>query len=340
MNHHKHTLTIVIVNWKSRDPLKQCLTSIESNLNQALYEIIIIDNNSLSNSEVEEFSQFQNTQVLRNSKNLGFARAINQGVMIATGHFTLILNPDCMITKNAIEPMITILENDSHIGIVGPLIVQPSGQIVRACRRQHPTLWTLMCEYTLITNLYHQFLELVRLDKWNKKYRQNGLTYCIQGSCLLVRTKQFIELGLFDERIPLYLDDMDLCLRYEKSGSLIYYHADSKIIHEGRQSIKNMRNPTISSLVNVMAYDLYFAKHKKPIILILHHIILFFLSLLLLIANIVFLVPLYLILKNKAIHYLEKHFWMFIYSITFCMSPTGFPTSWPRNFLKLFNIWG
>ena len=328
-------ISVVIVTWHSFACVKKALLSLKEHLKDVTFEVIIVDNDSLSAIELQELKESPLTKIIVNNENLGFSIASNRGVQEASSPLVLLLNPDCLVTGTSIQPMVYQLRKHPGIGMTGPLILDPKGDPVRACRRDKPGLMGLCMEYTLVSNFYFKARKLMGWDSWKKEYYRSGPIHRVQGSCMLVRREEFLKLGGFDPRIPLFLDDMDLCARYEKSGMTVYYCSDSEVIHAGGQSIKKMKNPTHSSLINLMAHDCYFLKHGKVPQFVGHHLIIFLVSIPLLLANLILCIPLFLTIGRRTVQYLEKHIWMLIYSLTGCFYPYLFPKTWPRCLFKV-----
>ncbi|PIE03558.1 MAG: hypothetical protein CSA81_01440 [Acidobacteria bacterium] len=319
-------VSVVIVNWKSFDYTMKAIQSLDRHVKDGSFEVIVVDNNSLTDEHKERLKK--RVCLCVNDSNLGFAIAANQGVQLATTPFVLLLNPDCQLTETGIEPLLKVMENQPEVGICGPMVVEPDGEVVRSCRRSLPGILSLLGSYTLFSSVYNQ---LVRSRyKQDESYQRSGLTACIQGSCFLVRRSEFQAMGGFDERIPLFLDDMDLCARYRKSGFQVYYCSDAVVIHEGGRSIEKMTNHTHTSLVNFMAHDVFFLKHRGLFHFMTHRVLLFVLAVFFLSLNLVLLPVLYLLIQKRSLHYLSKHFWMLVYSLTGCFSPRGYPPSWPK----------
>jgi len=322
-------LSITIVNWNSFEDTLKAIASIQEHAGCIDYELIVVDNGTVNDAQAEALSR--QCTLIRNNGNRGFAAASNQGVEASHAERILLFNPDCRLTNKGLAPMLQVLDNTPKVGVVGPLIHDSRGDIVPSCRRPHPGLTRLFLQYTLLSRIQERLFP--RADRFS----HSGTTPSIQGSCMLFRRSDFQNLGGFDERIPLFLDDMDLCWRYEQAGFRIHFCAETIVVHQGGTSIQTMKRPLNTSLVNLMAHDLFFLKHKGFFWVLGHHGILFLLALFFLFVNLVAFIPLWLGLRSTAFHYLEKHVWMLVYSVTCSFFPSHYPKKWPYSLFKVLN---
>ena len=129
-------VSIVIVNWKVKDLVRQCLNSICGTMQDCPFEIIVVDNNSGDGSCEMIRREFPDVRLISNAENLGFARANNQGIGISRGRYILLLNPDTIVIEKCIPEMAALLDRNRKIGAVGPKIRYPDGTIQYTCARR------------------------------------------------------------------------------------------------------------------------------------------------------------------------------------------------------------
>lgn len=329
------SLSIIIVNWNVAPLLERCLDSIFQHCALPHFEVIVVDNGSTDHSLTMMRARFPQVHVIANSDNRGFAKANNQGFQIAKGTYVLTLNPDTTVNAAAIQKNIALLEENPQIGIVGPRILDSNGQIVRACRRDQPSNWEIAKGLFLTDKVLDKLMRTIFPTRWatfaDYRYFQTGTCECLQGSFMLMRLKDLQKVGFFDERIPLYLDDNDLCKRFQDQGLEIFYNANTEIVHHGAQSVSKMPNSRMSSLVGSLAIDTYFLKHGSVWQVALYHCQLFASSILFLLVDLI-LFPVLIFFKPKFIrNYFIKHWWSLSYSIFFCFRTNALPLSWPRS---------
>lgn len=312
MKNKETALSVVIVNWNVAGLLAGCIDSIEKNLADVAHEVIVVDNASADESVTIVKSRFPFVRLIENRKNSGFARANNQGFEVAKGEYILILNPDTLIKDDSVQKMIRVLEKNPDIGMVGPRIVDENGRITPECKRQDITLWRLFLKRLHIKRVTDLFFNR------DKYFLTSEPTAFLQGSCMLVRKRDLDRIGYFDENVPMYLDDIDLCHRFRKAGFKVFYESGAGIIHFGRASTKKVGNPGLFNSLACQGTDKFLYKHKGVIHVVINHIILFFASLFSMIADI-FVIPLVFLSgkRGRASDILFNHIGMFIYSLSF-----------------------
>lgn len=129
------TLSIVIPNWNGQQPIRDLLSSIQAYPPSSLYEVIVIDNGSTDGSIVLIEREFPNVRLIRNSNNLGYARANNQGYAASTGRFVLFLGNDTMILDRSVEKMVEYLDRYPDVGAVTCRLLNPDGTLQGSCKR-------------------------------------------------------------------------------------------------------------------------------------------------------------------------------------------------------------
>lgn len=221
------TLSLIIVNWNTKDYLCSCLQSILQHPSPFALEVIVIDNASNDGSAAMVEKNFPLIRLIKNRNNLGFARACNQGWRLAQGKYLLFLNPDTLLGPHVLEEAIKIMEANEEIGILGIRHLNEKGKPRRSAYDLPSPLRVL----AMITGL-NKLLPPYRFRKENKR----KATAYIQGSFLLTRRSLLKELNGFDENFFMYCEDADLCLRAWKKGWQVIYEPSLKVIHFESQS--------------------------------------------------------------------------------------------------------
>ncbi|MEO0156651.1 MAG: glycosyltransferase family 2 protein [candidate division WOR-3 bacterium] len=226
-------LSIIIVNYNSSHALKRCLKSIvEKKLNLPC-EIIIIDNNSTIpiRNRIKEFEELINIHLIENKKNLGYARAVNQGIKIARGKYVLIINPDILITAGAIEKMIDFLENKENLGIIAPQLLNFDNSVQYSCFR-FPKFWTPFIRRTFFKNFSFGKREVERYLMLDFDHKETKEVDWVLGAAMLLKKSLIKKIGLLDEKFFLYFEDVDWCRRFHSQGFKIIYFPESKFYHQ------------------------------------------------------------------------------------------------------------
>jgi GT2 family glycosyltransferase len=241
-------LSVIIVNWNTRELLADCLCSIEdfqSSIFNLQSEVIVVDNASSDSSAAMVREQFPWVRLRENVGNVGFARANNQGISQATGRYVLLLNPDTVVMPGALAALVGFLEAHPQVGVVGPTLLDRDRRIQLSWAK-FPTLWS----------------ELTTGHRRDRKPFLSGDAYEVDwlaGACLLVRRGAIDAAGLLDERFFLYSEETDWCLRIQRAGWRIAYYPSAKVVHlEGSSTA--LDRPRTSFLL-CQSKVLYFDKH-------------------------------------------------------------------------------
>src|SRR3989344_4262041 len=125
-------LSIVIVNWNTKELVLDCINSIIESKTKVKYEIIVVDNGSTEGS-VEALRKIKEIKLIENKENLGFAKAVNQGIKKSKGKYILLLNSDTLVRKGSIDKLIEFAKRTSDAGVVGSRLLNPDRRIQPSC---------------------------------------------------------------------------------------------------------------------------------------------------------------------------------------------------------------
>lgn len=222
-------ISIVIVAWNSWKYLPACLDSIfaQTEVNK---EIIVIDNDSRDGSSERLSKSYPQVKLIANTRNLGYARACNQGMKEAKGEFILLLNPDTVLQAGSLAAMLGFMTKNSEVGALGPQLLNLDGTIQPSCRR-FPTYRTLLWELTGLSRLLptHPVFGSWRMGDFD--FQKSREVDQPMASALLVRKEVKESVGLMDERFAMFFNDVDFCYRIKQAGFKIVYYTESKVFH-------------------------------------------------------------------------------------------------------------
>jgi len=239
-------LSIIIVNYKSEEFLRNCLKSILRNISGCSFEIIVIDNEANGKAKEMIEKQFPKVKILENKENLGFGKANNQGAKVARGNILLFLNPDILIKKNIFHEIINTFNSDKNIGIISPELVLANAS---------PQLWSCGKRenfYQLIKSKFFSKPDTSNLSKEQIKVEW------VSGAALAIKKKIFKQINGFDEKFFMYFEDRDLCRRVGNLGYKTMVLLKLKVIHLGGQApILNKRRKKIY----YQSQNYYWRKH-------------------------------------------------------------------------------
>jgi len=235
-------LTLCIVNWNTRDYLRECLTSaFRYVLDGAELEVIVVDNASGDGSAAVVAEEFPQVILLANSDNRGYAEGNNQALRRAMGDYLLLLNPDVVLHPESLSNALDFMVSHPDAGALGCRLVGTDGQTQRSLRSfpdPGPVLW--------------EFLGLSRLFPRSKRfgaYRMTWFDYASvievdqpMGSFLLISRAAFEKVGLMDTQFPIFFNEVDWCWRAKREqGFRIYYSPDVSVTHYGAGSTKQVK---------------------------------------------------------------------------------------------------
>ncbi|MCW8806111.1 MAG: glycosyltransferase [Ignavibacteriaceae bacterium] len=231
-------LSIIIVNYNVKEFLQNLLHSIEKASSKISKEIIVIDNASDDGSVEVIKDKFPSINLIENKINVGFGRANNQGLAVAKGNYILFINPDCIVSEDTFDKMISFFESHPDCGLAGCKILNSDGTLQLACRRSFPGPWT---SFTKVTGLSNMFPNSRIFARYNLTYLDENKTYevdAVSGSFMMIRKDVYKKTNGFDEQFFMYGEDLDLCYRVQKNGYKVYYVHETQIIHYKGESTK------------------------------------------------------------------------------------------------------
>jgi len=211
-------LSVIIVNYRVKYMLEQTLCSVEQAMHGMAGEVIVVDN--LSGDDSVAFSRERHPHVtfIENQENVGFARANNQAIMQAQGEYTLILNPDTIITARCLQEGIDWMRSHPKCGAIGARMMDGNGVFLPESKRSFPSPWVSFCK---IFGLSMLFPRSPLFAKYHLRYLSDEEPQCIDilsGAYMLCRTSVLQQLGGFDEDFFMYGEDIDLSYRIVKAG--------------------------------------------------------------------------------------------------------------------------
>lgn len=228
-------LSIIIVNFNTKELLKKCLESIfrvkEHESGRVEMEIIVVDNGSTDGSVEAIEARYKDIKILRNEENLGFAKANNQGIKISKGDYILLLNSDTEVRSGALDKLVQFAEKHPDAGVAGARLLNPDGSIQPSVYH-FPTIWRAIAEYWLGKRGVYEKYALTGALTGTDPVSVEAVT----GAAMLIPRKTIEKVGLLDERYFLYFEDLDFCRRARETGLKIYYLPSAEVIHHHGKS--------------------------------------------------------------------------------------------------------
>jgi len=223
-------VSIVIVNWNTRDELRRCLAAIARTSGARRVETIVVDNASADGSEAMVRGAFPEAQVIQSGANLGFGRACNLGLARSRAPFVLFLNPDAELQPETLERLLAAAERDPALGLLGCKVRHADGTVRPLGLQWFPTPGN-----ELLSALFLSDRTYGRLPRFFPRADANRSAPVrkLYGSCLMARRAMLDRIGGFDERFFMYSEDVDLCRRAADAGWKVYYLSEAEVVHAG-----------------------------------------------------------------------------------------------------------
>ncbi len=261
-------LSIIYVNYKtSKDILNSLASIVKYEKNYKSYEFIIVDNDS-GDSGIEIIRKnYPFVKIIQAPKNGGFAYGNNIGINNSNGDMLLLLNPDTYLTNNGIELLLSRIQNDSSIDIIGPQLLNVDGTNQSAIApKSYLTLWQLLCDQLFLNRLFKKSKIFNSYLKTYLDPEKESFVTCVSGAAFMFRRNIIDKIGLLDELFFIYFEETDYCLRADKHGLKMLYYPGSKITHLYGSSNTPGSERSISYYVD--SFKRYFKKHNNNLIYI------------------------------------------------------------------------
>lgn len=257
-------ISIIIINYNTRDYLEKCLLSIYSRQHKASFEVFVVDNASSDGSMEMVRDKFPSVNLTVNPQNTGFGAANNIAIRKSSGKYALLLNSDAEITDGAIDACFEFMESHPLCGIMGGKLLYPDGAVqVSVC--PFPSLYIAFTQHLLLARLFPDSRIFAPHRNAFKKndYEKEQQVDWVSGAFMTVNRKCLEQAGLFDEKFFLYYEETDLCLRCRNAGWEIRYFPSAAVIHYANKTTAKFKPKVFEYSSASLVY--YFSKHKPLI---------------------------------------------------------------------------
>ena len=223
-------LSIIVLNYKAKELARYFLKDVLDFKFPWQWEIIVVDNDSGDNIHTMLKKDFPVVKFVSSPQNVGMGAGNNLGIKKSTGEYILIVNPDVTLNQAAIQQLIDFLAANHQAGIVAPQILNPDKTRQETCFHW-PKLFTFVYRRTFLGST-----QLGKKHLSNFLYNPHDLNSNTQvdwvlGGCFMVRHASLDQVGLFDPRFFLFLEDTDLCRRMWQKNWQVWYIPSAKVIH-------------------------------------------------------------------------------------------------------------
>lgn len=224
---------VIIVNYNAGELLVACVGSAFA---AGASSVIVVDNNSHDDSLLlleRTHAAGDSLQIVRNTTNLGFAVACNQGARLSTAANLFFLNPDSVLAVDAIDRLLLALRSSPEIGMVGGFLCNPDGSEQAGGRRVFPTPRRAFMRAFGLSRLSALFPSLFSDFLLHKEPLPSApiVVEAISGACTLVKREAIESVGLWDEDYFLHCEDLDWCMRFNQAGWSVLFVPDAQVTH-------------------------------------------------------------------------------------------------------------
>ncbi len=262
-------LSIIIVNYNTRDLLRNCLVSVVQSQGNLHFEVVVVDNASPDGSAAMVAAEFPQARLITSQINGGFAYANNLGLRQAgfaadgalspaAPRYALLLNPDTVLPATALADMVAVMDARPMVGMAGPKLVRLDGRLDLACRRSFPTPEVS----------FYRMVGLSKLFPHSRRFGRYNMTFAdpdqllevdaIVGAFMVVRREAIAQVGLLDEIYFMYAEDLDWAYRIRAKGWLVYYNPAVTVTHVKRAA---SRSSAKAQLEFYRAMDIFYRKY-------------------------------------------------------------------------------
>jgi len=230
----KSSIKVIILSFNTKIKLEKCLAPLYACSNIDQMNILVVDNGSKDDSTKMVKDKFRDVKLIESGKNLGFSKANNMGLRNLKEDYALLLNSDAYVNTDAIDKMLTYMNENANVGICGPKALNMDGSLQYSCRL-FPNI---------VTSAIHSLIGLViKNNRFSAKYRMENVDHnhtmtvdWVSGLCMLIGKEALEKVGIFDEDYFFYMEDVDLCRRMGLVGLKVVYKHDAIVFHETNAS--------------------------------------------------------------------------------------------------------
>ncbi len=224
-------ISVVIVGWNAKHYLELCLESLTEAPPRRSMEVFVVDNASMDGSAEMIEAKFSWVKLIKSSENLGFAKGNNVAIRRCQGRYIALVNPDVIVFPGCLDALADFLDQNPKVGNVGPRVLNPDMSLQSTCRR-FPTLWNNFCSATGLSTRFKNSRFFAGEHMFYFPHDRTLAVDVIVGCFSMIRRETFDEVGLLDEGLFMYGDDVDWCRRAWNAGWQVVFYPGGQAIHD------------------------------------------------------------------------------------------------------------
>jgi len=224
-------ISVVIVGWNARNYLELCLESLAEAPPRRTMEIFVVDNASTDGSAEMIEARFPHVKLIKSPENLGFAKGNNVAIRQCQGRYIALVNPDVIVFPGCLDALADFLDRHPKVGNVGPRVLNPDRTLQSSCRR-FPTLWNNFCSATALASKFKRSRFFAGEHMFYFAHDRTLAVDVLVGCFSMIRRETFDAVGLLDEDLFMYGDDVDWCRRCWNAGWEVVFFPGAQAIHD------------------------------------------------------------------------------------------------------------
>jgi len=224
-------ISVVIVGWNAKHYLDLCLESLAKAPPRRSKEVFVVDNASTDDSVEMIEAKYPWVKLIKSSENLGFAKGNNVAIRQCQGRYIALVNPDVIVFPGCLDALADFLDENPKVGNVGPRVFNSDMSMQSTCRR-FPTLWNNFCSATRLESLFEGNRFFAGEHMFYFPHDRTLAVDVIVGCFSMIRRETFYEVGLLDEDLFMYGDDVDWCRRARNAGWEVMFYPGGQAIHD------------------------------------------------------------------------------------------------------------
>jgi GT2 family glycosyltransferase len=224
-------ISVVIVAWKAKPYVELCLDSLEKAPPQRSMEVLVVDNASGDGTVEMIETKYPWVKLIKSAENLGFSRGNNVAIRQCQGRYIALVNPDVIVFPGCLDALADFLDQNPKVGDVGPRVFNPDMTMQSTCRR-FPTLWNNFCDSSGLATRFKGKRIFAGEHMFYFPHDRTLAVDVIVGCFSFIRREAFDQVGLLDEELFMYGDDVDWCRRARNAGWEMVFYPGAQAIHD------------------------------------------------------------------------------------------------------------
>jgi GT2 family glycosyltransferase len=270
-------ISVVIVGWNAKHYLELCLESLAKAPPRRSMEVLVIDNASTDGSVEMIEAKFPWVKLIKSNENLGFAKGNNVAIRQCQGAYVALVNPDVIVFPGCLDALADFLDEHPKVGNVGPRVLNPDMSMQSTCRK-FPTLWNNVCSASGLSTRFKNSRFFAGEHMFYFPHDRTLAVDVIVGCFSMIRREALDTVGMLDEDLFMYGDDVDWCRRARNAGWQVMFYPGGQAIHDRGKTTAPY--PVRFAVAQQRSVLLYWTKHHSFLgvlgirsIMLFHHLL-------------------------------------------------------------------